>query len=200
MIARLVMNCTSMTSPSGVDSTGPVDSRFLPCRTRFQRPRRRSPDFRSATSRAACSIRARSSYGAHSTTLSLRHGRRVAIRPPTTIADGLAHPTPSPGPFAVNRRLLHEIVTVDDGAIAEAMALCLRQLNVVVEPSGACALAALVAGKRPVGCGRIAVVLSGGNVDWVIFRTLIDDIHARRPGGLRGMSLRPGTVPNAGAS
>lgn len=129
------------------------------------------------------------------TARSLRQGRRVVISALATIADGLAHTTPSPRPFAINQRLLDDVVTVHDSAIAEAMALYLR---VVVEPSGACALAVLVAGKRPGGCGRIAVVLSGGNVDWRTFRSLIDRSYERRPGGLPGMPSLASTTTSTG--
>jgi threo-3-hydroxy-L-aspartate ammonia-lyase len=128
------------------------------------------------------------------TAQSLRAGRRVAIPPPTTIADGLTHTMPSPGPFAINQRLLDDVVTVDDDAIAEAMALCLRHLRVVVEPSGACGLAALIAGRLYGGCDKIAVVLSGGNVDWHTFRVLIDNSHARRLRELPGMPSHRGAV------
>lgn len=134
------------------------------------------------------------------TARSLRAGQRVVIPPPATIADGLTHTTPSPRTFAINQRLLDDIVTVDDHAIAEAMALCLRHLRVVVEPSGACGLAALVARKLPETCGRIAVVLSGGNVDWYTFRVLIDNIHARRLSGLPGLPSHRKALSGAGGA
>jgi threonine dehydratase len=132
------------------------------------------------------------------TARSVRAGRRVVIPPPATIADGLAHTSPSAGCFAINQRLLDDVVTVADDAIAAAMALCLRYLHVVVEPSGACALAALVAGRLPARRGKIAVVLSGGNVDWHTFRNEIDDDHTRRLRGLPGMP--PGLAATSGAS
>jgi threonine dehydratase len=113
------------------------------------------------------------------TARSLRAGRRVTIPPPVTIADGLTHTAPAPGPFAINLRLLDDIVTVDEEAIAEAMALCLQHLRVLVEPSGACGLAALVAGTLPQLYRKIAVVLSGGNVDWPTFHVLIDSTHTK---------------------
>lgn len=134
------------------------------------------------------------------TARSLRAGQRIVIPPPATIADGLTHSTPSPRPFVINQRLLDDVITVDDSEIAEAMALCLRHLRVVVEPSGACALAALVAGKVPAGCGSIAVVLSGGNVDWHTFRALIDHAHTRRLSGLPGMPSRRRAVTSAGGA
>jgi threo-3-hydroxy-L-aspartate ammonia-lyase len=118
------------------------------------------------------------------------------MRPPGR-ARLACHATPSAGPFAVNQRLLDGVVTVDDDAIAEAMELCLRYLRVVVEPSGACTLAALAGRQVPARCGRIAVVLSGGNVDWHTFRVLIDG-HLGRVHGLPGVPSRHGAASGAG--
>ena len=82
----------------------------------------------------------------------------------TTLCDGLRAPLPGEITFAINRRELKGAVTVDDGAVRAAMALAMRHLKVVVEPSGAAALAAVLASphrdRRAVG-----VILSGGNVD-----------------------------------
>lgn len=141
--------------------------------------------------------------GADDTRRSVRRGRRVVIRPPRTVADGLAHTSPALLPFRVNRRLLDDIVLVDDAAIARAMQLCFRHLNVVVEPSGATALAALVTGGvgRCAGePGRTAVVLSGGNVDWATFRDLLERPsypgRFEAPAEPRGTRLpRPAQVP-----
>jgi threo-3-hydroxy-L-aspartate ammonia-lyase len=100
---------------------------------------------------------------ASDTSQSMQAGRRVAIPEPHTIADGLRARQPGELTFAVNARLLDEVVTVSEAAIVEAMRFCFSRLKVVVEPSGAVALAALLSGVvRP--AGRTAVVLSGGNV------------------------------------
>jgi threonine dehydratase len=113
------------------------------------------------------------------THLSLQAGRRVTVPAPETIADGLRHTTPAAGPFAINQRLLDDVLTVTDDQIAEAMALALTHLKVVVEPSGATGLAALIGGAVPSGWGRIGVVISGGNVDWAVLRSLTDrSIHS----------------------
>jgi threonine dehydratase len=66
--------------------------------------------------------------------------------------------------FAINRRELAGALAVDDAQIRAAMVVAARHLKVVVEPSGAAGLAAVLAEPRPVGA-CIAVVLSGGNVD-----------------------------------
>ncbi|OPY71355.1 MAG: L-threonine dehydratase catabolic TdcB [Syntrophorhabdus sp. PtaU1.Bin002] len=107
------------------------------------------------------------------TNLSLRKGARVVIPAPKTIADGLRHCTPAPVAFEINQRLLDDVLTVGDDAICAAMALAWRHLRVVLEPSGACALAALLAHKIPCHSGQVAVILSGGNIEEALFQSLI---------------------------
>jgi threo-3-hydroxy-L-aspartate ammonia-lyase len=110
--------------------------------------------------------------GADDTRRSLRAGRRVALDTVDTIADGLRASQPGELTFEVNRRLLDDVVAVDEAAIVEAMRFCFTRLKVVVEPSGAVPLAALLTGAVPAG-GRTAVVLSGGNVDPAGFAALL---------------------------
>jgi threonine dehydratase len=100
---------------------------------------------------------------ADDTRQSMRAGHRVTIPEPDTIADGLRACQPGELTFAINSRLLDDVVTVPEAAIAEAMRFCFSRVKITVEPSGAVALAALMSGAvRP--AGRTAVVLSGGNV------------------------------------
>lgn len=109
---------------------------------------------------------------ADDTRRSLLAGRRVSIPEPDTIADGLRAREPGELTFAVNSRLLDDVVTVTEDAIIEAMRLCFTRLKVVVEPSGAVALAALL--SLVVGAtGRTAVVLSGGNITPEDFDALV---------------------------
>jgi threo-3-hydroxy-L-aspartate ammonia-lyase len=103
--------------------------------------------------------------GADDTARSLRAGRRVNIGTPVTIADGLLAAEPGELTFAINSRLLDDVVTVPEEAIVEAMLFYFTRMKIVVEPSGAVALAALRSGAvRAVG-HRTAVVISGGNLD-----------------------------------
>jgi threonine dehydratase len=93
---------------------------------------------------------------------SLRAGRRVEIEVPRTIADGLQAPTPGELTFEVNRRLVDDVATVTDEQIVAAMRFLFERLKVVVEPSGAVGVAALLAGTS--AGPRVGVVLSGGNI------------------------------------
>ena len=94
---------------------------------------------------------------------SLEAGRRVRIPVPRTIADGQAVETPGEITFSINGRLLHRVEVVSDAEILTAMRFAFDRLKLVVEPSGASGLAALLAGRA--GRGRVGVILSGGNVD-----------------------------------
>ncbi len=100
---------------------------------------------------------------ASDTRQSLKAGERVSIPEPDTIADGLRARQPGELTFAVNSRLLDDVVTVSEGAIIDAMRFCFTRLKIVVEPSGAVALAAMLSGVAGAS-GRTAVVLSGGNI------------------------------------
>ena len=102
---------------------------------------------------------------------SLEAGRRVRVEIPKTIADGLQTTEPGELTFEVNRRLVHEVVTVGDDEILDAMAFLFDRLKLVTEPSGAVGVAALLAGR--VRGGRIGVVISGGNVGVARFATLL---------------------------
>jgi threonine dehydratase len=104
---------------------------------------------------------------------SLAAGERIRVPVPRTIADGQAVDMPGELTFAVNRRLVHEVVLVSDDEIRAAMVLAFERLKVVMEPSGASALAALLAGRfRPAQGARVGVVVSGGNIGAARFADL----------------------------
>jgi threonine dehydratase len=102
---------------------------------------------------------------------SLEEGRRVAIDVPRTIADGLQTTAVGEAPFPVIRDRVAGIVTVSDDELVDAMRFLFERLKLVVEPSGAAGVAALLAGK--IGGDRIGVVLSGGNVGAERFAELL---------------------------
>ncbi|RMB83085.1 threo-3-hydroxy-L-aspartate ammonia-lyase [Streptomyces shenzhenensis] len=105
---------------------------------------------------------------------SLEAGRRIAVPVPRTIADGQAAEIPGELTFSVNRRLLDGIVLVSDDQIREAMRFAFERMRTVVEPSGASALAALLAHRIDPLPRRIGVVVSGGNIDVRRFAELLD--------------------------
>ena len=105
------------------------------------------------------------------TAQSLAAGKRVEIGVPRTIADGLQTTSPGALTFEVTRELVDEIVSVSDAEIVDAMAFLFDRMKLVVEPSGAVGVAALLAGR--VAGARIGVVLSGGNVGAARFAELL---------------------------
>jgi threonine dehydratase len=107
--------------------------------------------------------------GADDTARSLRAGRRVTLEQPVTIADGLQAQQPGELTFAVNSRLLADVVTVPEDAIVDAMRFCFERMKIVIEPSGAVPLAALLTGAVPAAGRRTVVVISGGNIDAATF-------------------------------
>lgn len=90
-----------------------------------------------------------------------------------SFCDALLTPTPGKLTFAVNRRLLAGGLSVTDEEVSVAMAYAFAVLKLVVEPGGAVALAAVLAGKLPTEGRTLAVVLSGGNVDPATFAAAI---------------------------
>ncbi|MFB6636876.1 threo-3-hydroxy-L-aspartate ammonia-lyase [Streptomyces chartreusis] len=103
---------------------------------------------------------------------SLEAGRRVSIPVPHTIADGQALHIPGELTFSVNRRLVDEIALVADDEIRDAMRFAFERLKIVVEPSGATPLAALLMGRVEALPRRVGVIVSGGNVDAARFAEL----------------------------
>ncbi|MFI9081386.1 threo-3-hydroxy-L-aspartate ammonia-lyase [Streptomyces sioyaensis] len=95
---------------------------------------------------------------------SLAAGHPVTLPVPRTIADGQAVESPGELTFSVNRRLLDSVVLVSDDEIRAAMKLAFERLKIVTEPSGASALAALLAGRIDPLPPRVGVIISGGNV------------------------------------
>ncbi len=105
--------------------------------------------------------------------LSLQQDQIVHIEVPETIADGQQTTSPGIHTFEIMRRHVARIATVTDTQILEAMDWLFRYQKQVVEPSGACALAALLCGEvQPVG-QRVGVILCGGNISLERFTDLL---------------------------
>lgn len=134
--------------------------------------------------------------GAAAYPLSLAQGHPVQLTSMTTIADGIAVGRPGDVPFAVVRDIVDEIVVVDDEAIARALVLCAERSNLVAEPAGAAAMAAILDHPEAFEAPVVAVV-SGGNIDPLLLLRVIR--HGLTAGGryttLRiTMPDRPGSL------
>jgi len=66
-----------------------------------------------------------------------------------------------------------DVVTVSDAQIVAAMRLLFERAKLVAEPSGACALAAVLAGGLDVAGRRVGVIVSGGNIGAAAFAALM---------------------------
>lgn len=89
-------------------------------------------------------------------------GRRVSLPPAETVADG-ARMSVGEKAWSVIAELVDDIVTVDDEEILKAVQFILTRAKIVVEPTGAMTVAALMC--RPLVAGPAVAVLSGGNLD-----------------------------------
>ncbi|NJD32148.1 MAG: threonine/serine dehydratase [Gammaproteobacteria bacterium] len=105
---------------------------------------------------------------------SLAAGERVRNLPGgDSICDALLAPTPGELTFEINRRLLAGGVVATEDEVRRAIAYAARVLKLVVEPGGAVALAALLAGQVDARGRTVAVVLSGGNIDDELLRDVL---------------------------
>ena len=102
---------------------------------------------------------------ADDTRRSFLKGERVSIPPPPTIADGMRNQSPGVLTFPVLRTNAEDVLTVSEEEIVEALRFLLFRLKILVEPTGAVAVAAVLSGKIPADLRRVGVVLSGGNID-----------------------------------
>ncbi|MEQ8234433.1 MAG: threonine dehydratase [Gammaproteobacteria bacterium] len=100
-------------------------------------------------------------------------GRVVATARADTIADGMAVRTPSADAFAYLQRGLARVVRVDDAAVCAAMRHYLDDTHNLAEGAGAAPLAALLAEAPTLRGRRVALVLSGGNVDHATLRRVL---------------------------
>ncbi|HEM62384.1 MAG TPA: pyridoxal-phosphate dependent enzyme, partial [Chloroflexi bacterium] len=102
--------------------------------------------------------------GADDAYRSLREGRIVPSLNPQTVADGLLTSL-GDNTFPIIQRHVEQIVTVSEGAIVAAMRHVWERMKIVIEPSAAVPVGALLEKKVDLSGLRIGIILSGGNVD-----------------------------------
>lgn len=122
----------------------------------------------------ACEIIGVEPEGADDGARSLRAGTLQISDHPTTIADGARTRSLGNLTFPIIRRHVKDIVTASDAELMSTMRLLKQHLDIVVEPTGALAAAAALAGRgRSPHHGRVGVVVSGGNVDPDFFTKVV---------------------------
>ena len=102
-----------------------------------------------------------------------RTGRPDAVSPSPTVADGIAVARPAHLCFEVIERLVDDLIVVDDARASEAVALLLERAKLLVEPSGAVTVSAILADQVGAGSGPVVAVLSGGNIDLLLLDSLV---------------------------
>jgi threonine dehydratase len=103
-------------------------------------------------------------HGCDALAQSLERGERVSVVPGPTLADGLKPVRIGELNFAIAREHVHRSYHVDDEEIGTALVRLLIRAKVLVEPSGAAALAVALRAQLPESPRRVGVMLSGGNV------------------------------------
>jgi threonine dehydratase len=125
--------------------------------------------------RPACRVVGVEAEGADAMRASVAAGEPRRLEHLDTIADGIAVKQPSARTLAHVRALVDDVVTVTDEEIARALLLLLERSKIVVEPSGAAPLAAVLTERVGGAPGSpVGIVLSGGNVDPSLLSRLID--------------------------
>lgn len=112
--------------------------------------------------------------GAQAMCLSYQNCSLTESKCTSTFADGIAIRRPGEIPFALIRKYVDEIVTVDDEEIASAILLLLERSKIMVEGAGAVGLAALIHKKTDLIKAKTVVLLSGGNIDVNILSIIIE--------------------------
>jgi threo-3-hydroxy-L-aspartate ammonia-lyase len=110
--------------------------------------------------------------GADDAKQSLARGEIVHIDPPDTIADGIRTQAIGALTFPIMRELLSDIVLVSDDEIIQALRFVFARMKIVVEPTGAVPIAAVMQNKIPANLKRVGVIVSGGNIDFKLLSAL----------------------------
>jgi threonine dehydratase len=105
-------------------------------------------------------------------TRSFSSGRLQTVKNPPTIADGTRTPSLGKITFPLVLQFVDAMHTVSEEAIKNAVRFLFYRLKLVVEPSGALGLAAMLSGRTPAH-GRVGVILSGGNIDGATMRQIL---------------------------
>jgi len=109
---------------------------------------------------------------------SLRAGKIVSIEVPRTICDGQQTQAVGKHPFEVIQALVKGVLTASDPQVVDAMRFVFERMKLVLEPSGACALAALMNHREQFRGQRVGITLSGGNIGLDRFVALVSGAEA----------------------
>ncbi len=117
--------------------------------------------------------------GSNSMQLSVKAGRRTSPERIETLADGLRTNMPGESTFEVVREKVDDIILIGEDSIRQAMRLLLERGKLLVEPSGAVTVAALLERRLPCEGMKTVAVLSGGNVAMDLLLRIITEGQQR---------------------
>jgi len=112
--------------------------------------------------------------GAQSMKVSMEKGEPVMLNSANTIADGIAVKSPGKLTFDVTRKLVDELVVVNDAEMARTAYLLLQRAKILTEPAGVAAMAAVLYQKSETKGRKIVPVISGGNANMSILEQILD--------------------------
>lgn len=101
-------------------------------------------------------------------------GAVAGVQAARTIADGIAVSAVCERTLALCERYVDDVIAVDEEELAEAVLVLIEQEKTVAEAAGAAALAGLLQGRLPLAGKRVALVVSGGNIDVNLLARIID--------------------------
>jgi threonine ammonia-lyase medium form len=104
---------------------------------------------------------------------SFRKKEIVRISPPKTIADGMRTQSVGKRNFELILKYVDDVITVSDEQVMDMMRFFLERMKTVVEPTGAVAPAAIFHGVLNVSGKKICAVISGGNVDPAVLKSIV---------------------------
>jgi threonine dehydratase len=112
--------------------------------------------------------------GAQSMKISMEKGEPFTLNSANTIADGIAVKSPGQLTFDITRKLVDELVVVNDAEMARTAYLLLQRAKILTEPAGVAAMAAVLYKKVDVRGRKVVPVISGGNANMAILEQILD--------------------------
>jgi threonine dehydratase len=110
---------------------------------------------------------------ANDAVLSFKTGKLHTVKNPPTIADGARTPSLGDHTFPLVLKYVDDMIEVTEQAIIDTVKFLFYRMKLVVEPSGALGLSAILSNKIQVS-GRVGVIISGGNIDNSTMKTILD--------------------------
>lgn len=113
--------------------------------------------------------------GADDVYQSVQSGAIVRIAPPATIADGIRTQAPGTLTFPLIQRYVAAMTLVSDAEIIAALQLIVTRMKLVIEPTAAVGVAAVLNNRIPPSARRVGIILCGGNVDPALLGSLLQE-------------------------